>query len=204
MESRRERARPMAPEDRREAIVCAARPLLIEHGRAATTKQIADAAGVAEGTIFRVFPTKEELVEAVLDAEADTGEFLEQLDRIDLDQPLRERLVDFVSLLQQRFIGIFALMTALAVPRPPQHTSTVEARRAAAEARALRLVLPDADTLRVAPEEVVRLLRLLTFSGSHPHVSEQRPLTPEEIVDVILGGTLRRPECGLAGHEVAP
>ncbi len=110
----------MAPEDRREAIVCAARPLLIEHGRAATTKQIADAAGVAEGTIFRVFPTKEELVEAVLDAEADTGEFLEQLDRIDLDQPLRERLVDFVSLLQQRFIGIFALMTALAVPRPPQ------------------------------------------------------------------------------------
>ncbi len=51
---------------------------------------------------------------------------------------------------------------------------------------------------------MVRLLRLLTFSGSHPHVSEQRPLTPEEIVDVILDGTLRRPECDLAGHEVAP
>ena len=39
---------------------------------------------------------------------------------------------------------------------------------------------------------MVRLLRLLTFSGSHPHISEQRPMKPEYIVDVILHGTLAR------------
>ena len=38
----------------------------------------------------------------------------------------------------------------------------------------------------------MRLLRLLTFSGSHPHISEQRPMRPDDIVDVILHGTLRR------------
>ncbi len=185
------RARPLAAGERREAIVRAARPLLIEHGRSTTTKQIADAAGIAEGTVFRVFPTKEELVEAVLDAEADPSGFLEQVGAIDPDQPLRARLIDLVTLLQRRYVGIFALMTALAVPRPPQHSPTVHAQRVAAEGSAVRLVEPDADLLRVSPQEVFRLLRLLTFSGSHPHVSEQRPLTPEEIVDVILGGTLR-------------
>ena len=56
------------------------------------------------------------------------------------------------------------------------------------------MIEPDADRFRVPPEEVVRLLRLLTFSGSHPHISEQRPLKPDDIVDVVLHGTLARGE----------
>ena len=61
----RERARPMPADERRAAILAAARPLVLEHGRTTTTKLIADAAGVAEGTIFRVFPDKEALLHAV-------------------------------------------------------------------------------------------------------------------------------------------
>ena len=64
---RRERARPLAPEDRREAIIAATRPLLYDHGRDTTTKLIAEAAGIAEGTIFRSFSTKDELFDAVLE-----------------------------------------------------------------------------------------------------------------------------------------
>jgi AcrR family transcriptional regulator len=186
---RRERARPLSPGERREALLAATRPLLLEHGRATTTRMVAEAAGIAEGTVFRVFETKDALFAAVLEHEQDPTEFLARLAAIDVDAPLRERLVEAVGLLQQRFVTLFALMTAMAVPRPPQGDDHAERRRLAGRGMA-RLVAPDAEHFRVEPDEVVRLLRLLTFSGSHPHIASDHTLTPHEIVDVVLHGTL--------------
>ncbi|HEV7760274.1 MAG TPA: helix-turn-helix domain-containing protein, partial [Acidimicrobiales bacterium] len=60
------RAAAMPPDERRAAIACAALPLLLERGLAVTTRQIAEAAGVAEGTIFGVFPDKASLILAAL------------------------------------------------------------------------------------------------------------------------------------------
>jgi AcrR family transcriptional regulator len=60
------RATPMTPDARRRALVAAARPLIAAHGPEVSTKRIAEAAGVAEGTIFRVFDTKADLIAAVL------------------------------------------------------------------------------------------------------------------------------------------
>ena len=54
MESRRRRVPALAPEERRAALIAATIPLLHEHGLEVSTKQIAHAAGVAEGTIFGV------------------------------------------------------------------------------------------------------------------------------------------------------
>ena len=61
----RSRAAALPPEERRAAIIDAARPLLIEHGENVTTRQLADAAGIAEGTIFRVFADKDELLSLI-------------------------------------------------------------------------------------------------------------------------------------------
>ncbi|HUO45747.1 MAG TPA: helix-turn-helix domain-containing protein, partial [Acidimicrobiia bacterium] len=58
MSSKKARAEPLAPEDRRQAIVEAVIPLLVERGASVTTREMAEAAGIAEGTIFRVFPDK--------------------------------------------------------------------------------------------------------------------------------------------------
>src|SRR3954465_9528186 len=52
----------MSPDDRRKAIVSALVPLIVERGGEVTTREIAQAAGIAEGTIFRVFPDKKSLL----------------------------------------------------------------------------------------------------------------------------------------------
>lgn len=181
----------MPPGERKQAIVEAALPLLREHGRETTTRQIAEAAGIAEGTIFRVFATKDDLFAAALAHAFDPADFLAELESVDATLPLRERLVALTEAMQQRFVGIFDLMTVMAMQGPPRHHKGEEADewRRRSHLRMVRLIEPDAAAFRVPVEDVVRALRLLTFSGSHPHISEQRLMTPDEIVDVVLHGT---------------
>src|SRR3954464_2135666 len=100
----------MSPEERRDDLIDVTLKLLREHGRAVTTRQIADAAGVAEGTIFRVFDTKEELVEAAITRAFEPGALIERIEEIDPDDPLHVRLVKLTSILQQRFRATFDLM----------------------------------------------------------------------------------------------
>mgnify|MGYP002138799000 CR=1 FL=1 len=64
----------MPPEQRRAAIIEATIPLLQEQGTGLTTKQVAEAAGVAEGTIFRVFDSLQDLIEAMLAVDIWCGE----------------------------------------------------------------------------------------------------------------------------------
>ncbi|MCW2808645.1 MAG: Transcriptional regulator, TetR family, partial [Marmoricola sp.] len=54
----------MPPDDRRKAIVSVLVPLIVERGGEVSTREIAQAAGIAEGTIFRVFPDKRSLLVA--------------------------------------------------------------------------------------------------------------------------------------------
>lgn len=191
----------MSPDDRKRAIVAAALPVLREHGKDATTKQIAEAAGIAEGTIFRVFASKEELVEAVVASVFDPLEYVADIEAIDLDQPLRERMLALTELMQRRFASVFELMIKLALPKPPgppPHRSGAHDHsddwRDQVRGRMTLILAADADRFRLPVDEVIRVLRLLTFSGSHPHITEQQLMTPDEIVDVVLHGTLTHQE----------
>ncbi|TWS25827.1 TetR/AcrR family transcriptional regulator [Tsukamurella sputi] len=204
----RSRAPHLPPDERRAALIAATRDALLEYGAVPTTKQIAQHAGVAEGTIFRVFDSKEDLLDAVMLESFDPDELLAEIDAIDPALPLRTRLYRFTELVQGRFQRIFGLMDALGLVAPP-HVRDRDAHRRAKDggpaimARLRGVIGDDADQLRVPPEEAIHLLRLLTFSGSHPHISEGAILAPERIVDVLLDG-IAAPHSGPASGSVGP
>lgn len=50
----------------RARILAAAEAVFTEHGASASTEQVARRAGVAIGTVFRHFPTKKDLLEAIM------------------------------------------------------------------------------------------------------------------------------------------
>jgi AcrR family transcriptional regulator len=183
----------LPPDQRRDALVQATLPLLLVHGRAVTTRQIAEAAGVAEGTIFRVFASKDELVEAAVRQAFVPGRLAGDLEAVDPGAPLRDRLVQVVTILQQRFTEIFGLMRAVGMVAPPDHDSEAHTRaREDANARLVQLVIADADRLTMSPAELIHVLRLLTFSASHSEIADGRLLSPTQIVDIVLDGVLKK------------
>jgi AcrR family transcriptional regulator len=199
------RAPRMAPEDRREMLIAATTPLVARHGPQVTTRQIAEAAGVAEGTIFRVFPDKDALVRAALARAIDADPVLADLAAIDMRLPLRFRMLAVVAILQQRLRTVFSLMTTVGAHAPAEvvaeHRAAARSRHAMIMERVARILEPDRERLRWPVPEVARVLWLLTFSASHPLIAEGQPLTADEITDVVLDGTLLRPGADPADHE---
>ncbi len=188
------RARPLPPDERRAALIAATVPLVRELGTKVTTRQIAEAAGVAEGTIFRVFSDKDELVTAAVGAVLDPRPMLAEIESIDLGLPLRERMVRLTTIMQRRLISVFGFMAAMGVKGPPEelkeHRETIRPANDLLYCATARVLAPDADRFRYSVHEVARILRLITFSGSHPLISDGNQLTAEQIVSVVLDGML--------------
>jgi AcrR family transcriptional regulator len=185
------RAAALPPEERREALIAATLPLVLEHGTAVSTRLIAEAAGVAEGTIFRVFPTKDDLVEATIASAFDPSPLVEALGRIDRTAPLADRMVAAVRLMQERGRRIGHLMHAFAargsLPDRERFWRTRAAEARVVDALAL-LIEPDRNQLRCPPQEVSRRLRLITLALSSPRFGDGEPLAAEEIVSMLLDG----------------
>ncbi|GAA2211725.1 hypothetical protein GCM10009850_071850 [Nonomuraea monospora] len=110
----RRRAPAMSPEQRREMIVRAALPLVVEYGTSVTTAQIARAAGIGEGTIFRAFGDKETLLAACMAEAARPDDTLAHVAAISLDLPLAERLEEAADALRGYLARMGAVAGALA------------------------------------------------------------------------------------------
>ncbi|MFI5267984.1 MAG: TetR/AcrR family transcriptional regulator [Chloroflexota bacterium] len=198
MHAARHRAPAMNPAERRQEIISATLPLLREYGANVTTSQIAHAAGIAEGTIFRVFEDKRELLQAALCAAMSADAEVATIGDISADRPLVERLVQALAAISDYQERLWSLMRALQESgwRPEHdkfgdkdnHPRQQMRRVAAAMAD---LVSPDSATLRLSSGQAAGMLLALAFTN---HMQEHGlggpPATPERLVDLFLHGAL--------------
>lgn len=192
--TKRQRVPALAPEERRAALIEATIPLLREHGINVSTRQIADAAGVAEGTIFGVFKDKASLIDAAVAKAFEPTPIIRALRAIDPAADLRTRLIAAAEILRERGSTQWPLLHVL------RHLAMEANRIARVDLFAARhlilyelgvLIEPDAARLRRNPGTVARLLFSLVM---HPRdgLLDLELLDAEEVVSLILDGLLIR------------
>lgn len=190
------RASPLPVEDRQDTIIDAVIPLLMERGHAVTTRQIADAAGIAEGTIFRAFGDKETLIRAAVAKHLDPGPLRRQLAAIDPALPLEAKVRQVIALFQARFTGVFRLMAAINESERPSRPPRAE--RTEYAAIVAETLQPDLDRLTWPAESVAPLIRLIAFSASMPMMSDDNPFTLDELTRFALFGISGQPPGAVA------
>jgi len=188
----------MAPEERRAALIAATVPLLNEHGLDVSTRQIAQAAGVAEGTIFGVFPDKNSLVVAALLHALDPQPTLDSLAAIEASLDLRGRLVVAADLINERFAAGARLMSAartlvLATNTHPEAHKRMADTRTRLLASLTAVIEPDAGLLRQPADTTARLLLLFCGANTFGPFGDRSPLNATEMVSLLLDGLLVTP-----------
>lgn len=185
----------MPLDERRAALIAATEPLLERFGREVSTRQIAEAAGIAEGTIFRAFATKEALIDAVIEDAFDIQRTCDELAHVDLALSLEKRLVAAVAILQERLRRVLALFGSLRLRKEAHDYDSFRAKQQAdnelLNSAIAPLIKPDQDQLRLAAIEAASALRAITFSMTHPILGDQRLAEPQQIVDLVLHGICR-------------
>jgi AcrR family transcriptional regulator len=197
----------MSPDERRKAIVQATLPLLVERGDEITTRQIAEAAGIAEGTIFRVFPDKKALMLAAAEEAINPADGAVAWEQAMAEiGPLRDKVVAAAQRVLDRMRMTMTVM--FAVRRhlgsheelhkhdkkhfgPPQFVVDAQAEL---HRRLTGIFEAHRDELAVDPEVAAVALRSLIFGASRPELGMTPALTAEQIADLLLSGVTTRGE----------
>jgi len=217
----------MSRDDRRAAIAAATAPLLARYGAAVTTRQIAQAANVAEGTLFRAFEDKDELIHAALVAALDPAPLVRSIRELPAGGSLESTLValaDLVQESQRSTAKIVQVAHQVMGDRHGRHAQGVgpgsrgpdahgrPGDQGAASHRDARTsavhdivgaiearIAPFTAELRTEPRVAASVFFFLVHGHASPLWAQDGPLDPTQIVDVFLRGVLTD-----ACHGVGP
>lgn len=213
--TRPRRAPPLDRAARRAKIIEAVAPLLAARGGAVTTRELAEAAGVAEGTLFSVFDDKRSLMLAAIQGRLDP-------------EPLRTRIAALATLptIEAKLLGVWKVIMprveefhALAVamrgvlktglPMPPPGAEAAPVGHDHPFGRhgppaqmhgwvtvvigeVTELLAPHQAELRVNPARLAQGFVTLLLASRMPQAEGEPPLNPKELVDFCLNGALKR------------
>jgi AcrR family transcriptional regulator len=183
----------MSADERRRMIVQSVLPLLVEYGASVTTSQIARAAGIGEGTVFRVFKDKDELFTTCFAEALKPDQVLDAIAVIDLDQSLDDRLVEAADALSAHLQRMGALMSAMhsSGKRPERREGGADTRRESMNSMrdaVAELFEPEKDRLRLPAAQLAALFLSLLFNGRMLVGVRNDEPTTMELVDVFLNG----------------
>lgn len=169
-------------------IIGATMPLLVKHGPDLTSKQIAEGAGVAEGTLFRAFGDKDALIDATIAKFLDPEPLRRELRAIPAELSLDDKMLRVVELMQKRFSDVFSVMAAIRRPHRPSH----DARRIFNEIIS-EVLSPHLDELNWSPERSGHVIRLVTFAASLKPLNAGMEFNSRELTTILLYGLAGKP-----------
>lgn len=183
------RATPLSPDDRRRALIDATLPLLRTHGPTVSTRQIAEAAGVAEGTIFRAFPSKDDLInEAVADA-LDPARLVDRLRAAASGTDLEASVTGVVAILQEHARDTRLLFTL--APNPGTDCRDPHAIPGQMKAALGDALTPFADRLTLDPVSAAGVIMGLSFGSALAALTGGPTPSPAQVAGVLLHGIVK-------------
>ena len=182
----RRRRKPLTADDRRAAIIEATMPLIAERGPAVTSAEIAEAAQIAQGTIFHVFGDKQALVDAVVRQAMDITELTKSVEALSSEPDLLTRLAACADLISAHLVRVMPVMMKCGKPKeePDSIHPGVLLRRIIA-----RLIEPDAASLAHPPTQMAAMVFGLCLASAQETVfGESEMPSGRDLAELFLDG----------------
>ncbi len=175
-------------------MIAATQPLLLEHGPDVTSRQIAEAAGVAEGTIFRVFASKQELIDAAVADLLSPDHLFERLRAASGAEDLTTLTTALIGALQSHVREVQQLISALQRPADGPGKPPTKFAHRTIEFIA-ELLAPHQDQLALPLKSAAATLMALSFGSSFAHVAGNQTPSPAQVAHILLHGISKEPAC---------